>query len=199
MTRSSIVGSAPLARPFADVKYTCIPLLGKYFLGFARCNLGAGRETGWTARGCASSEHTHQSPRARVERPSAVVDVRSRYPGQVTTGRPGRTVYSTLTGRTCPRCGWPEKDCRCSSNLEQPVPERIVARLRMERAGRRGKTVTVVEGLPCNHAFLKSLAAELKRACGGGGTVREDRIEIQGDHRDRLRQLLKGKGWQVKG
>jgi translation initiation factor 1 len=113
--------------------------------------------------------------------------------------RPGRTVYSTLTGRTCARCGWPEKDCRCSSSLEQPVPDRVVARLRMEKAGRHGKTVTVVEGLPRNQEFLKGLAAELKRACGGGGTVREDRIEIQGEHRDKLRQLLTAKGWQVKG
>jgi len=108
-------------------------------------------------------------------------------------------VYSTLTGRTCSRCGWPEKDCRCSSNLDQPVPKRIVARLRVEKAGRRGKTVTVIEGLPRNQEFLRRLVAELKRACGSGGTVRDDRIEIQGEHRDRLRQLLTGKGWQVKG
>lgn len=79
------------------------------------------------------------------------------------------------------------------------MPDRVAARLRMEKAGRRGKTVTVVEGLPRNQAFLKSLAAELKRACGGGGTVREDRIELQGEHRDKLRKLLKDKGWQVKG
>ena len=130
---------------------------------------------------------------------STAVGDRPRYPGVMKQRRPGRTVYSTLTGRICPRCGWPEKDCHCSSNLEQPVPERVVARLRMEKAGRRGKTVTVIEGLPCNQAFLKSLAAELKRACGGGGTVRGDRIELQGEHRDKLRKLLKDKGWQVKG
>jgi translation initiation factor 1 len=79
------------------------------------------------------------------------------------------------------------------------VPDRIVARLRIEKAGRRGKTVTVVEGLPRNREFLRTLATELKRACGSGGTVDEDRVEIQGEHRERLRELLRAKGWVVKG
>lgn len=113
--------------------------------------------------------------------------------------RTGRTVYSTEAGRICPKCGWPAQQCRCSQQLQQPIPDRIVARLRIEKAGRKGKTVTVVENLPRNTAFLKQLAAELKRACGSGGTVVEDRVEIQGDHRDRLRRLLQDKGWTVKG
>ena len=83
--------------------------------------------------------------------------------------------------------------------MDQPVPDRIVARLRIERAKRRGKTVTVVEGLPRNAAFLKELSKELKRACATGGKTIEDRIEIQGDHRERLRQILGAKGWVVKG
>ena len=109
------------------------------------------------------------------------------------------TVYSTSAGRVCARCGWPAKDCRCSSQLEEAVPARIVARLRIERAGRRGKTVTVVEGLPRNAEFLKTLAAELKRACGTGGTAVEDRVELQGDHVAALRALLAARGWTVKG
>ena len=112
--------------------------------------------------------------------------------------RPG-TVYSTAGGRTCPKCGWPAADCRCSSSLEQAVPERIVAVLRIERAGRGGKTVTVVDGLPRNRAFLAALAAELKRACGTGGAAREASVELQGDHRDAVRPLLAAKGWTVKG
>ena len=79
------------------------------------------------------------------------------------------------------------------------MPARIVARLRIERAGRRGKTVTVVEGLPRNAAFLKALAAEMKRACGTGGTVVEDRVELQGDHLETLRGLLAARRWTVKG
>jgi translation initiation factor 1 len=110
-----------------------------------------------------------------------------------------RTVYSTEQGRVCPGCGWPKPECRCSSTFEQPVPDKIAARLRIERAGRKGKTVTVVEGLPRNTVFLKALARGLKRSCGTGGTVIEDRIEIQGDHLEKLRELLRGKGWTVKG
>jgi len=113
--------------------------------------------------------------------------------------KPKRTVYSTEQGRTCPKCGWPARSCRCAGNLEQPVPEKIVARLRIERAGRKGKTVTVVEGLPRNAAFLKQLAGELKKACGSGGTAFDDRVEIQGEHLDRLRDLLRSKAWTVKG
>jgi translation initiation factor 1 len=99
----------------------------------------------------------------------------------------------------CPTCGWPTASCRCSTNLEQRVPERITARLRLSKAGRKGKTVTMVEGLPRNTTFLKDLAKELKRACGSGGTAGEDHVEIQGDHRDALRTLLQKKGWVVKG
>lgn len=117
----------------------------------------------------------------------------------MTKRRDSSTVYSTGAGRVCPRCGWPASDCRCSSRLEEKVPQRLVARLRIERAGRRGKTVTVVEGLPRNTAFLKTLAAELKRACGSGGTVLEDRVELQGDHLETLRALLAARGWTVKG
>ena len=114
-------------------------------------------------------------------------------------GRRRGTVFSTEVGRTCPTCGWPAGDCRCSTSVDQPIPDRIVARLRIEKAGRRGKTVTVVESLPRNAAFLKDLANELKRACATGGKAVEDRIELQGDHRERLRGLLGAKGWQVKG
>ena len=75
----------------------------------------------------------------------------------------------------------------------------MTARLRIEKAGRKGKTVTVVEGLPRNRTFLAELAKELKRACGSGGTAVEDRVEIQGDHRAALRDRLAAKGWVVKG
>ena len=79
------------------------------------------------------------------------------------------------------------------------MPDRVVARLRIEKAGRKGKTVTVVDSLPRNQNFLKALAKELKKACGAGGTVVENRVEIQGDRLDRLREILRAKGWTVKG
>jgi translation initiation factor 1 len=112
-----------------------------------------------------------------------------------------RTVYSTGTGGICPTCGWPQRDCKCSSQFarEERLPDRIVAKLRMEKKGRGGKTVTVVYDLPNNSAFLKELAGELKRACGSGGAVVDNTVEIQGDLRDRVRDVLTRKGYVVKG
>jgi translation initiation factor 1 len=113
----------------------------------------------------------------------------------------GRTVYSTESGRVCPKCGWPANDCRCASTLAkgaEPVPDKPVATLRLENRA-SGKHVTVVAGLPDNRAFLEGLARELKRACGTGGAVGEGTIELQGDQRERLRELLAKKGMQVKG
>ena len=110
-------------------------------------------------------------------------------------------VYSTATDGICPGCGWPQRDCRCSSQraANAPVPGRLVATLRMEKKGRGGKTMTVVYGLPDNDAFLRGLAQELKRACGTGGTVVEGGVELQGDLRDRVRDVLSKKGVVVRG
>ena len=112
-----------------------------------------------------------------------------------------RTVYSTATGGICATCGWPQRDCKCSSQFarDQAVPAKITAKLRVEKKGRGGKTVTVVFDLPNNAAFLKDLASELKRACGTGGAVVDNTVEIQGDLRDRVRAALIKKGFGVKG
>ena len=111
-----------------------------------------------------------------------------------------RIVYSTATDGRCPVCGWPQRDCKCSSNFakEEAVPNRVVAKLRMEKKGRGGKTVTVVYGLPQNEAFLKELAGELKRACGTGGAVVDGGIELQGELRERVRDALVKKGYIIK-
>src|SRR3954470_1100847 len=111
----------------------------------------------------------------------------------------GRLVYSTGVGAMCPDCGWPKDNCQCSKQFDQPVPLKITAKLRMEKKGRGGKTVTVVDGLPRNSAFLKELSQELKRACGTGGAVLEGAVELQGDLRDRVRAFLEKKGYVVKG
>jgi translation initiation factor 1 len=112
-----------------------------------------------------------------------------------------RLVYSTDRGSTCPGCGWPQNNCQCSSQraAAEPIPARVVAKLRMEKKGRGGKTVTVVFGLPKNADFLKDLAQDLKRACGTGGTVTEDGVELQGDLRERVREVLHTRGYVVKG
>jgi translation initiation factor 1 len=112
-----------------------------------------------------------------------------------------RIVYSTDTGRVCPGCGWPASNCRCSKSAaaNEAIPARIVAKLRVEKKGRGGKTVSVVDGLPNNAAFLKELCLELKRACGTGGVVLDGAIELQGDLRERLREFLVKRGFVVKG
>jgi translation initiation factor 1 len=112
-----------------------------------------------------------------------------------------RLVYASGQGRICPGCGWPQEDCHCSKNLAAPdeaVPEKVTAKLRLEdRAS--GKHVTVVEGLPGNRPFLDALCRDLKKACGTGGSAGENTIELQGDQRERLRELLAKKGFLVKG
>ncbi len=99
----------------------------------------------------------------------------------------------------CPTCGWPTPECRCSSRFDEAVPERVTAKLRVESKGRGGKSVTVVDGLPRNGAFLAELLRDLKRALGTGGTVREGAVELQGDRRDALRKLLAARGFAIKG
>ena len=114
--------------------------------------------------------------------------------------RDARIVFSTDRGRICPGCGWPADNCRCSrKGSAEAVPDRVVTKIRLEKAGRGGKTVTVVYDLPRNAAFLKELCGELKRACGTGGTASDDTVELQGDHRERVRDLLRARGFLVKG
>src|SRR3954465_5725308 len=95
----------------------------------------------------------------------------------------GRLVYSTGLGSICPGCGWPDKDCKCSSQraASDANPARIVAKLRMEKKGRARTPVTVVGHLPNNAGFLKDLCAELKRACGTGGAKHCATVVLQGD------------------
>jgi translation initiation factor 1 len=59
--------------------------------------------------------------------------------------------------------------------------------------------VTVVYGLPRNAEFLQELSRDLNRACGAGGTVLDDGVEIQGDLRERVRDALLKRGYVVKG
>jgi translation initiation factor 1 len=71
-------------------------------------------------------------------------------------------------------------------------------RVGRESKGRKGKGVTLISGVPLTPEGLKNLASELKHKCGTGGTLKNGVIEIQGDHRDVLIELLKAKGWTVK-
>ena len=100
-----------------------------------------------------------------------------------------RIVYSSEDGRA----GRPG-DARAAPR--PGVPDDGIVRLSREKGGRGGKTVTVVRGLPASS--LEAEAAELKRLCGAGGTLREGAIEIQGDHRERIAGRLREHGYQVK-
>lgn len=68
-------------------------------------------------------------------------------------------------------------------------------RLNMERAGRGGKTVTLVKGFVGSGADLNALCKLLKQKCGVGGAAKEGEIIIQGDHRQRLLEILKKEGY----
>jgi translation initiation factor 1 len=66
------------------------------------------------------------------------------------------------------------------------------------RKGRGGKTVTLILNLPLDDGSKRSLLKQLKATCGAGGTMRDGSLEIQGDHRDRLRDVLVAAGYRVK-
>ncbi|NJO12756.1 MAG: stress response translation initiation inhibitor YciH [Gammaproteobacteria bacterium] len=71
-------------------------------------------------------------------------------------------------------------------------------RVGREVAGRGGKGVSVITGLPLTGTQLEELATRLKKLCGAGGAARDGRIEIQGDHRDRLVAELIKLGYAAK-
>lgn len=82
----------------------------------------------------------------------------------------------------------------------KPEPPKKVhtAKVGRETAGRKGKGVTTVFDLPLSEAELQALAAKLKQRCGTGGTVKNGRIEIQGDNRDRVIAELEKLGFRTK-
>lgn len=108
-----------------------------------------------------------------------------------------RIVYSTDIGTRCPNCLRAIRDCVCSKGTPGKVGDGIV-RVSRETQGRKGKGVTVVAGLGLATAELQALATHLKKRCGSGGTVAQDRIEIQGDHRDAIVLELTARGLKVK-
>ena len=100
-----------------------------------------------------------------------------------------RLVYSTDDGdqRRKPAAG---------STTHTSAPNDGIVRVAREKAGRKGKTVTVVRGLPA--ADVAAVASDLKRHCGSGGTVKDGTIELQGDHREKAAARLSARGYDVK-
>lgn len=89
-----------------------------------------------------------------------------------------------------------------SAALERSVPEAPISqqnlRVQASRKGRKGKTVTVITGFQAQPETLTQLLKQLKTQCGSGGTVKENTIEIQGDHSQKLVEILKKLGYPVK-
>ncbi|ORM73946.1 translation initiation factor [Pantoea wallisii] len=96
-------------------------------------------------------------------------------------------VYSTETGRIA----------QTEAKPQRPKGDGIV-RIQRQTSGRKGKGVCLISGIDLDDDALSKLAAELKKRCGCGGAVKEGIIEIQGDNRDLLKQLLEAKGMKVK-
>ena len=69
--------------------------------------------------------------------------------------------------------------------------------MRRETAGRRGKAVTTISNVPLGDAELKALAGRLKKRCGVGGSAKDGVIELQGDHRDAVVEVLRADGYDV--
>jgi translation initiation factor 1 len=93
-----------------------------------------------------------------------------------------RLVYSTDAGRV--------REERARSADGGDAGDGVV-RIARTKSGRKGKTVTLVSGLP--PADRDPVARELKRLCGSGGAVKEGVVEIQGDHRERILAHLAGR------
>jgi translation initiation factor 1 len=102
-----------------------------------------------------------------------------------------RRVYSTGDGRIN-RPAPP----RAPAPAGPKAPNDGVVRIFRDRSGRNGKVVTVIRGLPAQD--VEERAAELKRLCGAGGAVKDGTVEIQGDHRERIAERLRGQGYTAK-
>lgn len=116
-----------------------------------------------------------------------------------------RLVYSTDTGRICPKCGKPSAKCTCKKKKpaktikpQSGYPDDGIIRIRREVKGRKGKTATVISGISLNDSDLKLFAKKLKMQCGSGGSVKDGVIIIQGDHRETLLIEIKKQGYNAK-
>ena len=101
-----------------------------------------------------------------------------------------RRVYSTADGDLRSRAREPAR------RSPPATPSDGVVRVSRETSGRRGKTVTVVRGIPPRE--LAAVASDLKRLCGSGGSAKDGVVELQGDHRAKVVARLEAQGYRVK-
>ena len=115
----------------------------------------------------------------------------------------GRLVYSSdpELNKKCPKCKDVISECTCKPEVD-PKSYKFIAVLRIEKQGRGGKTVTVIDCLPKNEIFLKDLTTKLKKRCGSGGTYlmggKDGLIEIQGEKKDIIKEVLAKEGISLK-
>ena len=110
-----------------------------------------------------------------------------------------KLVFSTDKGRVCPSCSKAVNQCQCKQLAKNSTPASDgIVRIRRETSGRGGKAVTTISGIALPADKLSELAKTLKTHCGAGGAVKDGIIEIQGDHREKLRTWLETKGYTVK-
>ena len=84
------------------------------------------------------------------------------------------------------------------SGVKKSLPPPQTVYLHRDSKGRGGQTVTLVKKLVLSEEDMKDLAKKLKQICGSGGTVKEDTIEIQGEHREKIADALRQMGYKVK-
>jgi translation initiation factor 1 len=113
-------------------------------------------------------------------------------------GAVGVLVYSTEGGRMCPVCRQPVSACTCRAAAQTVPAGDGVVRVSRETKGRGGKAVTLVRGLRLDAAALAAAGKRLRVACGSGGTVKDDVVEVQGDHVECVIELLSIEGYKVK-
>jgi translation initiation factor 1 len=92
----------------------------------------------------------------------------------------------------CPVCGLPEELCMCEEIAREQQQIKIST---MKR--RYGKIVTIIEGIDSSDIDLDDLARKLKTRCAAGGTVKSGRIELQGEHRKKVKKVLNEMGFLV--
>ena len=102
-----------------------------------------------------------------------------------------KTVWSSEDGDL-------RKKEQTTSHAKSLPPQQQTVYLHRESSGRAGKAVTLVKKLILSEDDLKALAKKLKQECGTGGTVKEGVIEIQGEHREKIADVLQKLGYKVK-
>jgi translation initiation factor 1 len=106
------------------------------------------------------------------------------------SGKPPRSrlVYTTD----------PDPEPDPATTPSYPSAGKQTARIARDRKRRAGKTVTVISGLRHDPETFAALLTRLKQQCGAGGTFKDGELEIQGDHRERVAQVLSSMGYNIK-